>query len=852
MDAFAEVLASAMRDAAVKSFVVLAGAGVVAFMLRRRSAAARHLVWTFALSGLLFLPVLSLFAPRWHWPITQSVLTTPAPLVEETSREIAADTKTSLPANASMSASALPIAVFDAPTNSTPARFHVAGQTQPAIHERLDLVSSTPVPWLAGFLPMLVPLFAGFVSLYFLRQRSHSVKHRDAIDVLSELRRELKIKRNVALLECTHRSIPMTWGMLRPVILLPEGATNWTRARLRMVLLHELVHIQRWDCLWQLVAQFVRAAYWFNPLVWLAVWMVKDEQEKACDDAVLNCGCHAADYAEQLLSVCVGATKTMFVAPVALAMSRFRRLERRVQCILDSSLDRRPVCAMRVRPMLLLGVSFLIALASFTFNARSIAADNGDLLANTDVDDRNAAQDDASTLKQVRELVKQNYVHRLDEQELTRAAIRGMIDSLRDPYSAYLDPEQVNAMDFHVTGNISGIGAHLQKRDGHIVVVTPLEESPALKAGIRAGDVITAVDGQPIKDLEIGEVVKRILGRSGSTVKLTIRKKDNKNEVLNITRGRIELRTIYGIERGPDSKWSFWLDRENKIGYMRIAQFSATTTADARLTLKTLQDQGMKGLVLDLRFCPGGILRSAIDVANLFLSQGTIVTIKYSDKKDQRFEANAKNTLGDFPVIVIVNEYTASAAEILAGALGQNNRAILLGTRTYGKGSVQSLIKLDGNAGALRLTTASFLLPGGTEIQKRPGHKQWGVDPSDGYFLPLTNKQNEALQASQREREILKPDADPRAKETPALESAARDHADAQLAAAWRSMTARLDKGQFLKVGKSQSALAAGILQREKIKEVRESLIKSLDKANQDLADLEKLIQDESPKADKN
>src|SRR5207244_5051905 len=212
-------------------------------------------------------------------------------------------------------------------------------------------------------------------------------------------------------------------------------------------------------------------------------------------------------------------------------------------------------------------------------------------------------------------------------------------------------------------------------------------------------------------------------------------------------------------------------------------------------------------LVLDLRFCPGGLLSQAIEVCRMFLNQGTILTTKGPGKADNTFKADGTGYLGDFPLVIMLNDQTASAGEIVAGALRDHNRALLIGTRSYGKGSVQAIVKLD-EGGFLKLTTAYHYLPSGRNIQKRPGEKAWGVDPTDGYYIPLSRAQTEALQKNMTQRGLIGLNADePKAQARVTPKLIEKKHADPQLGAALRTMVAKLTGGDFIKVGKDNALL---------------------------------------------
>jgi len=416
-------------------------------------------------------------------------------------------------------------------------------------------------------------------------------------------------------------------------------------------------------------------------------------------------------------------------------------------------------------------------------------------------------------------------------------AIKGMVEALGDPYAQYFTAEQLSELERTTAGRLTGIGAQLTMKDGRLTVVTPLDDSPALKAGLRPGDVITGIDGKPSKGLTVTEAVKRVIGPAGSDVKLTL-ERDGKEETLTITRAQVHVRSAQGFRRGPGGHWNYRLDPEAGVGYVRVLAFGPTTAREVRAAVEGLKKQGLKALVLDLRFCPGGLLAASVDTAKLFLSKGTIVSVKGREAEENKVEAGGKDTLGDFPLVVLINEHTASAAEVLAGALRDNDRAVLLGTRSFGKGSVQSVIKLEGPGGAVKLTSAQYRLPSGRSIDRRPGSKTWGVDPTDGYYVPTDPGQMRALLESMRERDLLGTGVVKEEKITP--DSLSKTYADPELASALRTLTARLSKGAFEKVGKPAAVMEEQLARGGVARQRRDALLKDLERINRELADLDK------------
>jgi carboxyl-terminal processing protease len=330
-------------------------------------------------------------------------------------------------------------------------------------------------------------------------------------------------------------------------------------------------------------------------------------------------------------------------------------------------------------------------------------------------------------------------------------------------------------------------------------------------------------------------------------VKLKVVHTDGVMEELPITRGEVRIRTVTGFQRGPDGVWHLMLDPVNKVGYLQVHQFAGNTTAEMREAIEIMQKSGMKGLILDLRACPGGLLDQSVDVCKLFLAKGTILSTRGADKEEKTWTADGKSTLGDFPLVVLINDQTASAAEIVAGALRDHNRAVLLGSRTYGKGAVKMLVKLDGG-GALLVTTANQYLPSGRNIQKRPGEKSWGVDPTDGFYVPLTPAQSEALRKDVEKRVLigLAKEEQPKSTERLTPKVIEKSHADPQLAAALRTMVARITGGEFIKVGKDLSTLmndqVLQIQELRKTKEQIENLQRSLSQLEARVVELQQAI----------
>ncbi|MFI4890216.1 MAG: S41 family peptidase [Steroidobacterales bacterium] len=318
--------------------------------------------------------------------------------------------------------------------------------------------------------------------------------------------------------------------------------------------------------------------------------------------------------------------------------------------------------------------------------------------------------EDAHTLAAVIERVKHDYVEKLDDHALLQAAIRGMVASL-DPYSAYLDRDEYDEIKISSSGEYSGVGIEVAMEDDQVIVVSPIEGSPAAQAGIRSGDVIVMIDGIPVNTTTLADTIERMRGKEGTTVRIGI-ERDRNAEPLQFTvkRQRVELHSVRAELSEPG------------FGYVRIAQFSDSTGQELIVALGTLRHRNggpLKGVVLDLRDNPGGVLEAAVAVADAFIDKGVIVTSR-GRTSDSKFEMDATpgDELAGAPLVVLVNGGSASAAEIVAGALKDNHRATLMGRTTFGKGSVQTIMPLTDQT-ALKLTTSLYYTPSGVSINHK-------------------------------------------------------------------------------------------------------------------------------------
>ena len=305
---------------------------------------------------------------------------------------------------------------------------------------------------------------------------------------------------------------------------------------------------------------------------------------------------------------------------------------------------------------------------------------------------------------QVMDLIENTYVRDVNRDELIKGAIEGMLKNL-DPHSAYLDKESFQDMQVETSGEFSGIGIEITILNGKLTVVSPIEDTPAFEAGLKAGDVILEIDGEPTQDISIMDAVHKIRGPKGEEVELTIlHQGSNRPEKITVVRDVIPLDSVKSEELEPG------------YHYLRITNFNENTTTELQHAIEEIRQHG-KGVILDLRNNPGGLLNQAVSVSDSFLSDGRIVYTKGKVKQAQ-MSFSAKDEKDDLhlPLVVLINAGTASASEIVAGALQDHKRALVVGERSFGKGSVQTVIPLADGSG-IKLTTARYYTPGGNSIQ---------------------------------------------------------------------------------------------------------------------------------------
>jgi carboxyl-terminal processing protease len=359
---------------------------------------------------------------------------------------------------------------------------------------------------------------------------------------------------------------------------------------------------------------------------------------------------------------------------------------------------------MRKTSLILLGAAASIALTLIVTQPR-IVFDGARAQAAADI------YRQLSLFGDVFERVRADYVEKPDDGKLIEWAINGMLAGL-DPHSSYMDDKSLRDMQIQTRGEFGGLGIEVTMEEGLIKVVAPIDETPAAKAGILANDIITHLDDEPVQGLTLNQAVEKMRGPVGTKIKLKIiRKGGDKPLEISITRARIQVRSVRWRLEGDD------------VGAIRVTQFNEQTTEGLKKAIGGLSTQAgnkLKGFIIDLRNNPGGLFDQAISVSDAFLEKGEIVSTRGRNAEEaQRFNARAGDLTKGKPVIVLINGGSASAAEIVAGALQDHKRATVIGTRSFGKGSVQTIIPLGSRNGAVRLTTARYFTPSGRSIQAK-------------------------------------------------------------------------------------------------------------------------------------
>lgn len=426
-----------------------------------------------------------------------------------------------------------------------------------------------------------------------------------------------------------------------------------------------------------------------------------------------------------------------------------------------------------------------------------------------------------SVIGQATSLIDKYYLQDVDRRDLFESAMSGMLEGL-DPYSAYLGPELLQEMETALDQEFGGVGIEVQKpeAEGPLVVHSAIANTPAFRAGLRKGDQIWAIDGVDATKLALSESVRLMRGPAGSAVRVLLQRGNRSaKEELSLNREVVVLDSVLGDVRLPDGTWDYRLAENQRIGYLRITTFGKRTGDELRriLNAPTSASYPFDALIIDLRGNSGGLLDSAVEVCDLFIDEGVIVsTSGRAGRVRSSYAASPKSTIvpASIPIAVLVNMLSASASEIVAACLQDHRRAVVVGARTWGKGTVQNIFDLEGGRSALRLTTAGYVRPNGKNIHKLKDAgdaEEWGVLPDTGWEVAVSDEQLTKLLALRSQRDavpLVFPGRDELAA-TGAVESPEEQPLDdPQLRRAVEYLEAKLDKADAPPVNKPTASIA--------------------------------------------
>ena len=392
------------------------------------------------------------------------------------------------------------------------------------------------------------------------------------------------------------------------------------------------------------------------------------------------------------------------------------------------------------------------------------------------------------------------------ERKLVEDMINGGLERL-DPHSTFINNRDLKQFNRTSKGKFGGIGVQVgydRNNRGLLTVISPMVGTPAYEAGVLAGDIILKIDGKNADTMRLDEAVDMIQGDPDTTITLTVLHDGGKEPVdIPIRRSIIKVQSVLGDRRKENKDWDYYLDDKSRIGYLRITSFSETAAAEVREIIIAQQKEGLRGLILDLRNNPGGLLRAAVEIADMFLTEGKIVSTRGRYQQEEIIEARPEGTMllpaERYPIAVLINRNSASASEILAAALQDHHRAVVIGERSFGKGSVQNIIDLENKSSALKLTTASYWRPSGKNIHRFPDSKEtdeWGVKPDAGYEVALKDEERLEFLMDRSERDII------RDKKTTEAKPGKKPHVDKVLQKAVEYIN-----------GKAEKAMADGLIQ---------------------------------------
>lgn len=452
-----------------------------------------------------------------------------------------------------------------------------------------------------------------------------------------------------------------------------------------------------------------------------------------------------------------------------------------------------------------------------------------------------------SVVAEARERIHARFVDEVDDQILIDAAVAGMANALGDVNTQYLSAKDLAAFNEHFVGEFSGIGAEIDIHENRLRIIAPLDGSPAWDAGVLPGDIVLEIDGNDTLGIEVFSAMKQLKGKAGTDVTIKVRHRDGTINTLTITRATIEVASVRGYRRIPGNGYEYMIDEPRKIAYVRLTQFGSKSYEDLKARLEKLKAEGMKALILDLRDNGGGLLDAAVDISDLFLTDGkTIVSTLGRAESGSKSISTTKTLLPDLPLVVLINQNSASASEILAGAMADNDRALIVGTRSFGKGSVQQLLPLGDGSSAIKLTTAYWYTPSNQLIHRTEKAERWGVDPSEGCFVMMTDDEVLAMLLKQRSSVADDPYEDLKDPITPGW--LREQLLDDQLAGALDAAQTKIDKGDWKQVGVSSEVAMAKPTPREELVRRRLELTELIEQVDKQIEQLEQPAKKPEPK----
>lgn len=416
--------------------------------------------------------------------------------------------------------------------------------------------------------------------------------------------------------------------------------------------------------------------------------------------------------------------------------------------------------------------------------------------------------DTLDVVQDVFAMIERMYVDKPDPEKIRNGAINGMLEALDDPYAEFIPADDAAEFDKAMTGQFVGIGCQVEIRDGWLTVVSPIEDSPAYAAGVLANDRIIRIEDASTLGKSVDECIKMLTGQPKTPVNIIVQR-DGKELPFTIVRDKIVSKSVRGFRRLPDGTghWDYLLDPDRKLGYIRLSQFTPTSAKELKSALSEVRTQAgeLQGLILDLRNNPGGYMQAALEIADIFLDDVVIMSVRGRDERmNEVFQATRSADKPSFPLVVLVNGSSASASEIVSGALQDHGRAVVIGERTFGKGLVQTVQPLPHSASAqVKFTTQRYYLPSGRLIQRLDNSTVWGVDPSPGFYVPMTEQELIAWVLHRRDQDILRKDtvpadfAEQRWNDPDWIKTNAKD---TQLAAAVKALDSRLTAGEWVKL----------------------------------------------------